>query len=355
MTAKVGVGGAVHHCTRHCQPEWGGHVAGVIASIVFRRFKALRQTRVELAPFNVVIGPNGSGKTSLIESIVRLRTLAARPLGDPAVVTRAEGPEVEFRFRAPYTELVATLGCECEQVCDLLRVAPPDAAGWPGLREDLSTIRGYVLDHAAIAGAAPVAAGAELAPDGSNLAAVLAQLRQRAPAAYRELEREILRLLPEFSGLELLPVGQERVEFGLRLAEGDVLRAGELSQGILYLIAVQALAFNPEPPALLCVEEVDRGVHPRLLREIRDALYRLSYPEGERGRRPVQIIATTHSPYFIDLFRDHPEEVILSQKAGRAARFERLIDRPDLPELLREGSLGDMWYSGILGGTPEEE
>jgi hypothetical protein len=34
--------------------------------------------------------------------------------------------------------------------------------------------------------------------------------------------------------------------------------------------------------------------------------------------------------------------------------LERLADRPDLPELLREGSLGEMWYSGILGGVPEE-
>jgi hypothetical protein len=31
-----------------------------------------------------------------------------------------------------------------------------------------------------------------------------------------------------------------------------------------------------------------------------------------------------------------------------------LIDRPDLEELLREGSLGDMWFAGVLGGVPEE-
>ena len=36
------------------------------------------------------------------------------------------------------------------------------------------------------------------------------------------------------------------------------------------------------------------------------------------------------------------------------AHFERLSDRADVPELLREGSLGDIWLSGILGGVPEE-
>ena len=89
---------------------------------------------------------------------------------------------------------------------------------------------------------------------------------------------------------------------------------------------------------------------------MRDALYRLSYPRSfGLEHAPVQIVTTTHSPYFIDLFREHPEEIVLSQKQGRAARFERLTERADLPELLREGSLGDIWFSGILGGVPEQE
>ena len=133
-----------------------------------------------------------------------------------------------------------------------------------------------------------------------------------------------------------------------------MLFRSELSQGTLYLLGLLALAFDPRPPRVLCIEEIDRGIHPRMLREVRDVLYRLAYPAAGSGRAPVQVLTTSHSPYFIDLFREHPEEVIISQKAGRAARFERLSDRPDLPELLREGSLGDMWFSGILGGIPEE-
>jgi len=66
------------------------------------------------------------------------------------------------------------------------------------------------------------------------------------------------------------------------------------------------------------------------------------------------VIATTHSPYLLDLFRDHPEEIVIAQKQGTVARFERLADRPDIKELLSEGSLGDMWFSGILGGVPDE-
>jgi predicted ATPase len=165
-----------------------------------------------------------------------------------------------------------------------------------------------------------------------------------------------LRLMPEFQSLEVVEHADDRVEYALRLADDGVVPARDLSQGMRYLVALLALAFDPDPPRVLCIEEIDRGIHPRTLREIRDALYRLSYPKSfGSSQRPVQILVTTHSPYFIDLFREHPEEVIISQKHGRAARFERLSDRADLPELLREGSLGDMWFSGILGGVPEEK
>ena len=134
-----------------------------------------------------------------------------------------------------------------------------------------------------------------------------------------------------------------------------VVAADDLSQGAVYLIALLALSFAPEPPAVICLEEIDRGLHPRLLREVRVLLYRLTHPASLcLARPPVQVITTTHSPYFIDLFRDHPEEVIITQKHGREARFTRLTDRPDLGELLQDGTLGDLWFSGILGGVPEE-
>lgn len=330
-------------------------VAPVIASIAFRNFKALRNTRVALTPFNLVIGPNGSGKTSLIEALTMLRTLSQLPLGDADAVRVAGGPEIDFGFDAPYAGLVARLGCVSETVCNLLVVEPAGHADWAALRAELAQIRSYVLDHDALAQPALRQATTTLAPDGGNLAAVLHTLRARAPAEYAALTAELLRMLPEFGGIELVPGGDSRIGVALRLAEGTLIPADELSQGILYLLGVLALAFDPAPPRVLCIEEVDRGIHPRRLREIRDALYRLSHPQAfGLQRAPVQIVTTSHSPYFIDLFREHPEEVVITQKVGRAATFARLSDRPDLPELLQEGSLGDMWFSGILGGVPEE-
>lgn len=57
----------------------------------------------------------------------------------------------------------------------------------------------------------------------------------------------------------------------------------------------------------------------------------------------MQVVATTHSPYLLDLFRDHPQEVVIAEKAGAAATFTRLSEHPHVDALLAEGTLGDLW------------
>jgi hypothetical protein len=86
-----------------------------------------------------------------------------------------------------------------------------------------------------------------------------------------------------------------------------------------------------------------------------DSSDRLSHP-GLVGaqRQAVQVIVTTHSPYFLDVYRDHPEAIVIAEKTEDGARFGRLGDREELAELLRDTHLGDAWYSGVLGGVPAD-
>lgn len=335
----------------------------MIASVAFRNFKALRNTSLALAPFNLVIGPNGSGKTSLIESILRLRTLAKLPLREAGsdVEHRPEGAEITFRFATPFDGLEALVGCRSNEADDLLQVIPlPAGEGvddWDGLRARLMSIRSYFFNHTAIAEPARERAGLELGTDGRDLAAVLSARREEHPVAFARLTAELFRMLPEYDELDLVLRPDQTLELGLRLAEtNEWIAAKNLSQGTLYLLAILALAFDPTPPAVVCIEEVDRGMHPRMLREVRDLLYRLSYPE-ETGatNSPAQVIATTHSPYMLDLFRDHPEEVVITEKRGAAAHFAKLDECADLNGVLAAGSLGDLWFSGVIGGVPEDK
>lgn len=335
----------------------------MFAAVYFQNFKALRSTAVRLEPFNLFIGPNGSGKTSLIQALLRLRTLAGLPVthGDELKGHRPEGPRIEFHFAPPFEGIRVTLGCDSDElVCNLLVVdQPAGAAGeqqWADLRTKLRGIRAYLFDHYAMAVPAKRADGAELASNAGNLAAVLAARRESQPAAFAALVEDFRRILPEYVGLDFRDAGDGRVELTAALAgESRPVPAESLSQGTLYLLATLALAHDPTPPTVVCLEEADRGVHPRMLREVRDALYRLSYPkDAGLDRAPVQVITTTHSPYLLDLFKEYPEEVVLSHKHGQAATFTRLSDRTDLLDLVKEAHLGDLWYSGILGGVPGE-
>ncbi len=329
----------------------------MIVSVDFRRFKALRNTRLALAPFNLIVGPNGSGKSSLIQAVMQLRGLARLPLADsPPPADAPEGPEIVFSFGAPAGAQLS-MHCREHARCDALRFVAGDPADWPGLQSRLREIKAYLLDHYAIAAPVPRADGATLASNGANLAAVVDSWMRFSPATFASFRQEALGLFAEYDDLRVDAVAEGGLTIALRLGgEQEWVEAGSLSQGTLYALVLCCLAHEPAPAPIICIEELDRGLHPRLLRQVRDLVYRLSYPRDfGLGRTPVQIIATTHSPYLLDLFREHPEEVVIAEKRGREASFFRLVDRSDLALLLEEGSLGDIWFAGLLGGVPEDQ
>jgi hypothetical protein len=63
-------------------------------------------------------------------------------------------------------------------------------------------------------------------------------------------------------------------------------------------------------------------------------------------------VANGYNPYFLDLFREHPEEIVIAEKVGLEAKFSRLSDREDLEEILGDAPFREVWYSGVLGGIP---
>lgn len=329
----------------------------VIASVAFRNFKALRNTELALAPFNLVIGPNGSGKTSLIQALLQLRGLAGLPPGEaePDGAAVEGGAVITWTLGPPYDGWKVEMSCVHELRCDRLRVLQEGEGTWEEIKARIQTARAYAFEHRALGESSRDEDGGRLAADGRNLAAVLRRWQRETPDTFLRLSNEVSRILTEYDGVDFHEQAAGEWQVGLRLkGEANVIAGPDLSQGTLYVLALLTLALDPSSPAIVCIEEIDRGIHPRLLRDVRDALYQLCYPDTGAGSGGTQVIATTHSPYLLDLFRDHPEEVVIAQKQGAAAHFSRLSERDDLGELLGEGSLGDIWFSGVLGGVPEE-
>ncbi len=63
-----------------------------------------------------------------------------------------------------------------------------------------------------------------------------------------------------------------------------------------------------------------------------------------------QLIVTTHSDALVDALTDTPESVVVCEKHNGQTTLQRL-DTDDLAHWLESYRLGDLWISGELGGT----
>jgi predicted ATPase len=316
----------------------------MIESIEFKNFKALRNTTLPLGRFTLIVGPNGSGKTTALSAFGLIQNPGQRSYRQ--VCSKTAGAKAEVNLTAT---------CKDERSNYIVKVLwRPEGAIVESYSPSALWTRFFSFEANAIAAPVLLQPQLELAQDGANLAGVLDRLRDQFPERFEALNEQLGRWIPEFDRVLFETPKQGHRAIGLRTRVGGyTIGAGELSQGTLIALALLTLAYAAEPPSIVCLEEPDRGLHPRLLRDVRDALYRLAHPEGAgETRSPVQVIATTHNPYFLDLFREHPEEIVIAEKAGLDATFSRLSDRSDLEEILGDAPLSEVWYSGVLGGVP---
>jgi predicted ATPase len=325
----------------------------MIESIEFKNFKALKDTTLPLSPFTLIIGPNGSGKSTALQALKMVANPRNYHYYDIATASlalhKSISAKVVIKWKKPYSNAITAVAWQGVGVEIRHDFREPQI-----LERILSSIQIYSFDAKAIATWTHLEPEIKLKEDGSNLAGVLDRLRDNEPERFESLNEEVGRLLPEFDRILFETPGQGTRAVLLRTREGQhKIPAKDLSEGTLLALALLTLAYLPDPPPIICIEEPDRGIHPRLLRDVSDALNRLAYPEsvGEK-RQPVQVIATTHSPYFLDLYKDFPEQVVIANKIGQEVKFERLSDRPHYEEIIQDASLGDAWYTGIFGGVP---
>jgi predicted ATPase len=166
-----------------------------------------------------------------------------------------------------------------------------------------------------------------LRDDGGNLASVLNWLRNESPSLFNEIELHIRGIIPGFRALGVSPSGAGRVTLTWD-EEGllNPLTAADLSDGSLRLLLWLTLALTPNPPSLVCIDEPEVGLHPRTLPTIAALLKKLS--------KRTQILVATHSSYLLAQF-DVGDIAILRKRNG-TIEFSKPGTSAALLENLRE-------------------
>lgn len=165
-----------------------------------------------------------------------------------------------------------------------------------------------------------------LADDGGDLVAALQTIREDGDAL--ALERAIGGALPQVERFEVECDDLGRLS--LRLFVRGVSRPfglEELSEGTLRYLALTAALLSPRPPALLCLNEPERSLHPDLLAPLAELLVRAS--------RRAQLWITTHSAALAAALAEGTGEppIRLAMRRGETVLAERALEE-DPPGLL---------------------
>lgn len=329
----------------------------MIKSVHFKNFKALIDATLPLNRFTLIVGPNGSGKSTAMQALRLAKNTTEVHISNviTASLKTSRDITVEIRVEGSVDNEVVSFRSGWRRTGGSVQEFGPEESA-DSAQPLVRAVKGfqiYYFDAKGLASPVQLMPYMRLESDGSNLVGVLDNLRDDEPERFQTLNEEFGRWIPEFDRILFETPRPGSRSLLLRTRSGDRIAASDLSHGTLFALGFITLAYLPNPPAIVCFEEPERGIHPRLLREVRDAMYRLCYPEeyGEK-RDPVQVIATTHSPYFLDLYKDHPEEIVIAHKDEQGVHFERLSDKPNVDEFLQDAPLGEVWYSGVLGGVP---
>ena len=379
----------------------------MIKKIHIKNYKSLKDIDLELGRRNMLVGPNMSGKSNLLDSFKFLTNICDSGVskaflvrgGFSEVVWKGEdaGPlsfflVIEHEAEKSYEYEISIIGSittgsfsvEREKLivktpkgvftlidlrngqgkimhidgssafqslgasASTLEVSVP---GWEGMmvKNYISSWRFYRLLPALMKQPNAAVSQQFLMENGDNFSSWFMTLQTNYPDEFRRIKQVAKDVFP---GLEevLTPPTQFATTYMVsreKHLKRDV-SIWHMSDGEIVFLGWLSLIFSPFGSPLFCIEELENHLHPRLLETLVEVQ---NQRQRELGPHAAQIIATTHSPYLVD--KTDIDDLIVVEKSNGATKCTRPASKAHLKELLEreELGLGELWYSGALGGN----
>lgn len=377
----------------------------LLRSVQFKSLLSFHDTKLELRPLNVIIGPNASGKSNLVAAIGLLRAAPGslqeairRGGGIREWISKATGGHTRaevacemdlaqwpaLRYSLTLAERSLRFYVEEEWLQDLAGIfifdrqssgiarlyAPADKTfrEIPSLSESASFFAQYkdpgdgtpvtavgeafesirIYSEFDAGPRSPLRAGGPvdvpkslLEEDGSNLALVLQDLEFRSQRAW--VSDHLKRFWDQAEGVRIRLEGAIAQVYVRERGIEDPISAYRLSAGTLKFLCLMAVLLHPEPPPLICIEEPELGLHPDAVTIVADGLREAS------GR--CQVIVTTHSEALVSALSGEPEAVVVCERDEQGSTQFRRLRGGDLDEWLEGYTLGELWRKGEIGGN----
>ncbi|HEX8440083.1 AAA family ATPase [Archangium sp.] len=354
----------------------------MITSIQLRSFKGHRDTTVPLGRLTVLVGPNGTGKTSVLQAL----SLLAKLVDDkPAKVLRDDmSPQDLLRRSEQGPITLAVEGTDNALPWKLaIQLSQPLPGHHQGMRVDWSygAQNGYedtisvplasevpeleaekvrlaslvspaVLYHFDARRIAAAAYSSEENPaleaDGGNTAVVLAALKLEREEVFEQIESELRRVVPSVQRIRVrrikMPQGlmlntEERIgnKVFIDFQGATDIPAHGASEGTLISLALLTALCSPNRPRILLLDDIDQSLHPQAQMELMGELKRLL-----EGFPDVQLVATTHSPYILDALEPSDVRVFAPRKDGSVA-CRSLSEHPQAEKMRGVLTAGQLW------------
>jgi len=177
--------------------------------------------------------------------------------------------------------------------------------------------------------------------DGSNLAAVLYDLRTNHPKRFDTILRSLKRIAPFVQDINFSH-DKGGVEDRIRIIWTQVgseyrFNAQHFSDGTIRFLCILVAIFQAKPPGMLVIDEPELGLHPEAVALLAGLLNSASHR--------MQLVVTTQSPMLLSQFT--PDDVITVDQRNGCSDFRRL-DGKRLTKWLKDYSLGEIWQKGLM-------